>query len=319
MQNPLTRVLLPLALSAVVFIPAARADEIEAEENQIASTQATLKKILSDTDVPLSLKMKAMDENWRRFIVNAPGGNSEMQVWGAMVGIEFGMHFTKGQTVTMGDDTYLIAYRLPVNIDKRFINWHGHGEAPRPRKPDTETVLNLSLLNLSTMKGLTDVRPFDAKTDMENTSQSNAASVRTLTLLGNGMMRFIRARGQFPTLNNPITWDAKRSFYPYVGDERLFMHPSTQQMYRWNQTLNGKKAVHFKTQQSMAVFYEAENSGDGTRGVLFMDGHVERLQPAHWARVKQASKIQDDGENNDSEVVVAPRQTFNAASNAMTN
>jgi len=317
MHNPLIRVLLPLGLSAVacsfISVPAARADEAPA-------TQATIKNILSSSDLPLSLKMKEMDGKWRRFIANAPGANAQIEVWGAAMGIEFNVHFTKGQTVVMGDDTFLVAYKLPINIDKRFMNWHGHGEAPRPRKPDTETVLNLSLLNLSSMTALKDVRPFDPEIDMESAAQINAASVRTLTTLGNGMMRFIRARGKFPQLYNPIDWDAKRLFYPYVGDERLFMHPSTQQMYLWNQVLNGKKAVHFTDKKNLAVFYEAENGGDGTRGVLFMDGHVARLKPDQWLRVKKVSKIWEQG---DSAATVIPgrriQRTFNAAGNTLTN
>ena len=62
-------------------------------------------------------------------------------------------------------------------------------------------------------------------------------------------------------------------------------------MYRWNPTLNGKQAVPFKNKQSTVLFYEAENSDDGTRGVLFMDGPVERLQPAHRERIKKASEL----------------------------
>ena len=98
----------------------------------------------------------------------------------------------------MGKDTFLVASYLLITIDRRFLNWHGHGQdhgkAPRPRKPDTETVLNLSILNLANMNGLKDLRPFNAPTEMESVSQMNAASVRILATMGNGMMRFIRAR-----------------------------------------------------------------------------------------------------------------------------
>jgi len=256
MQLSPSRIFLPLALSATFFIPAARAqdDEIETPGDTTAATQATLKAILSNKDVPLSLKMKEMNGKWRRFIVNAPNMNAEMEAWGAKAGVEFGVHFTKGQTVIMGEDTFLIAYRLPVNIDPRFLNWHGHGDAPRPRKPDEETTLNLSLLNLSTMNALKDVRPFDAKTDMESVSQINAASVRTLTSLGQGMMRYIRARGVFPTLNNPIDFDAKRFFYPYVGDERLFCTPARSKCIFGIQPSAAKKPCISKTSKAWSSF-----------------------------------------------------------------
>ena len=325
MHNPITRILLPLALSAAVCsfgrVSLAQNTNAETEQDSALATQAALKSVLSNTEVPLSLKMRKMDSSWRRFIANTGAMNSQAEIWGATTGLEFGVHYTQGRTVVMGKDTFLVAYHLPVRIDRRFLNWHGHGEAPRPRKPDTETVLNLSLLNLTNMNALKDLRPFNAETDIESVAQINTASVRTLTTLGNGMMRFIRARGTFPQLSNPINWDAKRAFYPYVGDERLFMHLSTQRMYLWNQNLNGKKAANFKSKQSTVLFYEAENGGDDTRGVLFMDGHVERLNAAHWARVRKASKIWEDGDPTEAAAGGGRRiqRTFNAAGNTLTD
>jgi prepilin-type processing-associated H-X9-DG protein len=307
------QVLALLAASTFVFPFAAHA--AQADDDETAVPETTLKALLSSSEVPLSIQMKVMDASWRRFTIN---GNSmtalQWQMMGAAGGIEIGVHFTKGQTVILGGETYLIAYRLPIVIDPRFLNWHGHGDPPRPRKPSDLTSLPLSLLNLRTTGSLNDLRPFNAGRDMVNTEQANAASVKTLTQLGQGVMRYIKARGVLPYLNNPIPWDAGRVFYPYVGDERLYMHPATQEMYRYNEILGGKKIKHLTDLKNFAVFYEASDSGDNTRGVLFLDGHVERAAPARWAQIKKASKIKNDGDgtaNNagDDEVAAAPVAT----------
>lgn len=129
--------------------------------------------------------------------------------------------------------------------------------------------------------------------DDETPHEVNVASARTLEQLGAGVLRYLRARGKFPLLKNPLDWQAQRTFYPYVGDERLFVQPETDLAYRFNEILSGKKPAHIINPQSFAVFYEAGTADDGRRGVLFLDGHVERVKPAHWEKIKKASKIAD--------------------------
>ncbi len=294
MPRKISTTFVALALGFIAFAPLARADEQAANAN----AQAELQSLLADQEYPLSIQLQDLDSSWRRVVVSDNSKNAlgmQMQTWGAATGLEFGVHFTKGEIAKIGENSYLVVYQLPVNIDPRFFNWHGHGQAPKPRKPDAETVLNLSLLNLKSIDSLNNVRPFDPATDMVNEKQSRADSVRTLQELGKGALRFIRARGKLPVLSNPINMNSTRVFYPYVGDERLFMHPGTQQMYRYNEILGDKKAVHIPNKQSFVVFYEAEQSSDETRAALFLDGHVERLSPAHWESVKRASKITNDG------------------------
>ena len=311
MTRTVSKIVVVFALGTIALAPlAARADEIAPG----GGAQAALRSALSNTQYPLAVKLKDLDASWRRFVLSdaSDGGATAMQMMmlGARAGLDFDVHFTKGQIAKIGDNSYLIAYQLPAQIDARFLNWHGHGPAPRPRKPDSETVLNLSLLNVKNIGSMNDVRPFDAKTDMIDQKQANADSVRTLEQLGQGLLRFIRARGTFPELENPIEWEDKRFFYPYIGDERLFMHPATQEIYLYNDVLGGVKAAHIPNKQSFVVFYEAEPSADGTRGVLFMDGHVERLSPAHWQTVRKASKIENDGNGANAApdtVVVVPR------------
>jgi hypothetical protein len=299
MPKKFSKTFIVLTISAVAFAPLTRAEETNTQNLNAQNTdaQAALQSVLANQKYPLSIRLQDLDASWRRFVLSDSTGTMvgmPMQVWGAAAGLELGVHFTKGEIVSIGENSYLVAYQLPVKIDRRFLNWHGHGPAPRPRKPDGETVLHLSLLNMKSISSLNDVRPFDPKTDMSNDKQSRADSVRTLEQLGKGVLRYIRARGKFPVLNNPINWNTARVFYPYVGDERLFMHPGTQEMYRYNAILGGKKAAHIPNKQSFVMFYEAAPAEDETRAALFMDGHVERLAPAHWEAVKRASKIVGD-------------------------
>lgn len=119
-------------------------------------------------------------------------------------------------------------------------------------------------------------------------------SLRNLEELGRGVSRYLRARGQFPVLKNPLDWQARRAFYPYVGDENFFLQPEIERPYLFNEILSGKKPAHIPNPQSFAVFYEEAPDADGKRGVLFLDGHVERVIPAHWEKIKRASKIVED-------------------------
>lgn len=121
--------------------------------------------------------------------------------------------------------------------------------------------------------------------------QADIDSAATLQQLGQGILRYLRARGRFPILKNPLDWEARRQFYPYVRDERWFLHPATEQPYLFNEILSHKNPAHIPNPQSFAVFYEPEPGVDELRGVLFLDGHVERVKAAHWEKIKKASKI----------------------------
>jgi hypothetical protein len=285
------KILISLTLVVGVFASAARANENGAFAT---ATQTALQSVLSSQKYPLSIQLKNLDASWRRFLLSEGNENAtQMRAWGAGSGFKYGVHFTEGDIVQIGEESFLVAYRLPVKIAVRTLNQIALGPVPIPRKPDGDTILCLSLLNLKSIGSLDDLRPFNPRTDMDSDRPAREESVRTLEQLGQGVLRYIRARGKLPVLHNPLDWGARRTFYPYVGDERLFMQPGTQQPYRFNEILGGKKAAHISNKQSFVVFYESQPAGDGTTGVLFMDGQVERLSPAHWEIAKRASKIED--------------------------
>lgn len=279
-----------------------------------------MKALLSNTDIPLTIRLKDLDSRWRRFRIISSSSNAQLGLLMGGAGMDDTVHYTRGQTVEMGGVTYLIAYRVPSQIDPRAVNWRGHGEPPRPRTPADTTEMSLSLLNLRTVGGMGDLRPFNPARDMVNTEQANAASLRTLTLLGKGLARYVKARGVMPGLTNPVPWDANRVFYPYISDERLYQNPSTGDMYRYNTILVGKKTSHISDFKTMAVFYEGESGADGTRGVLFLDGHAERLNAERWKVIKRVSKIDDsDGADDDEAPKPAPPAAPASATHAPTS
>src|SRR5688500_6426417 len=129
--------------------------------------------------------MKDLDAQWRRFSLNGTSASDlQWQMAAQQAGVELRVHYTKGQTVNLGGETYLIAYRLPVRIGPCYWDRHAHVERPSARKPTDTTEISLSLLNMRTSGNLIDVRPFDVAKDMENTTQMNEASVRTHTQSG---------------------------------------------------------------------------------------------------------------------------------------
>lgn len=250
-----------------------------------AQTAADFKSFLTGTARPLTLKFKDLTPAYRRFAMASQGDSfsNYMQTMMGMKGVETGVYFTTGETVTIGDETYLIAYRSTTPPDLTAVMNHGHGDPVVPLRPGPNAELSLSLLNLRNVGSLNDVRPFDPKRDMQTPSEGAAASTRTLTLLGQGMRQAIRAREDtVPQVGKTVTPEMRRRFYPYVHDGRTWRNPVDNEFYATNPAISGLNLSRVTNARYLPAFYEAKPAGDGTRGVLFLDGHVERVNSARW-------------------------------------
>jgi prepilin-type processing-associated H-X9-DG protein len=75
-----------------------------------------------------------------------------------------------------------------------------------------------------------------------------------------------------------------------IPSERVFVHPKTGEPYQPNPSLSGKQWQGPNASDAAAV-YEAKPAEDGTRAVLFGDGHVERVTEARWLELKKTSNI----------------------------
>jgi prepilin-type processing-associated H-X9-DG protein len=94
---------------------------------------------------------------------------------------------------------------------------------------------------------------------------------------------------RLPPMTNPAA--VKKALFPYVKSEAVFVHPTTREPYQPNPALSHRKRGSIEQPDKVVAFYEAHPSTDGTRRVLFADGHVEHVSEAVWPQVQRASKI----------------------------
>lgn len=121
------------------------------------SFAAEVNELLSGKTFPLTMKLNQLNSEWRGLSISGQFEVGDwMQSFGTLFGSLFGtgsssnLYYTKGQTVTIGSETYMVAYRLQSTSGK---------VAP-------ETTLALSLLNLRTIGSLNNIRSFNLEQEI---------------------------------------------------------------------------------------------------------------------------------------------------------
>jgi prepilin-type processing-associated H-X9-DG protein len=266
-------------------------------------------------NLPTEIKFQDLTKNWRRFTldqkeVQNPYGYNQ---WGpayesVLNDLGIGVHFTKGDNLVIGKESYLIAYRVDPGLDAQELQqeiqsrmqrfWGGgHGAQPAPVRPagkfSGRASLKLALLNLRNAGDLKDLRTFDPKRDLLQPADLREMSNQNLKRLGQFLRQF-QANGWTNNQGLPLR-DARALrtmlqtfFHAGAGATR---DPATNESYHVNTALSGKRPDRIGNKKAIAAVYEGAPSGDGTRGVLFLDGHVERLPDWKW-KVVRSAKIQ---------------------------
>jgi hypothetical protein len=132
----------PIAWAAMPEI-----ESVVAQDSRLAA-EPSLASVLSGNSVPTSIELKKLTPEWRAMSTN---GQFEFGNFQAFISVFGGgsfatTYYTKGQTVSIGSETYIIAYSLLSLAEK---------VAP-------ETPLNLSLLNLKTIGTMSNIRALDS-------------------------------------------------------------------------------------------------------------------------------------------------------------
>lgn len=282
---------------------------------------------LSGSDLPLTLKLRDLNGDWRRVSVNGQldlGGYT--QILSVAMSSVFGqtgsaVYYTRGDTVTIGSETYIVAYRPPLKtVDIGGLIMEAAKAGPKmdpatiqktlmdrltPEKLTEETNLALTLLNLRTSGTLADIRPFDLQREIAEAPKGileavlaaagqeeiKDPSLGNLKKLGDALTAYAADHDEtYPTLTDAAS--IQTALDPYVTDKAAFAHPASKEAYLPNPVLSGKRTGSLEQYgEWMIAFYEANPAADGTRGVVTLDGTVKRVQESEWPQLKKASKI----------------------------
>jgi prepilin-type processing-associated H-X9-DG protein len=283
-----------LALPFLSLTGTSQADQPLLSGAETSSTPQSLnfRDLVTGKSVPLSLRVKDLNESYGRFRFS--GDNSDMQrTWMRMAGMMIdtsNIFFTRGDTVNLESGAYLIVYGVENRIDWEAIRRHdGIPATPQTRKLRPKDKLLLTLLDLKNVGNIVELRSFNREEDLENEADRNQAVVTTLQQLWQGLAQWKHNRGQerLPQWTDRVTPQLRQTAYPFVHDKRLWEHPSTNEPFRLNPELSGKPLLEVTNRKTLHMIYEATPAADGTRAVLFADGHVERVDAARFTRLQK--------------------------------
>ncbi len=115
------------------------------------NADVSVASVLSGNNIPTSVKLSELTPEWRVMSTNGQFEFGNIQTFiNLFGGGSFATnYYTKGQTVSIGSETYIVAYSLLSLVDKVS------GEMP----------LNLSLLNLKTIGSMSNIHAFEPKAE----------------------------------------------------------------------------------------------------------------------------------------------------------
>jgi hypothetical protein len=153
----------------------------------IPSYSQDLETLFSGQDIPLTLKFKDLNATWRKVSVS---GQFEMgdllKNWTVFMDSLLGtksynnIYYTQGKTIIIGNNTYMIAYRIPMetkplSLDKFFSgNFSGKNceEGNLPIKLTQNTEVSLALLNLNSAGSFNDLMIVDINREIAESEKN---------------------------------------------------------------------------------------------------------------------------------------------------
>jgi hypothetical protein len=136
---------------------------------KLLAAEPSLASILSGNSIPTAIKLKDLTPEWRAMSTN---GQLEIGNFQAVVSLFGGgsfanNYYTKGQTINVGSETYIVAYSL-ISL---------------PEKITPELSLSLSLLNLKTIGSLSNIRVFETVAETK-VLEGQLASLQIVNVFG---------------------------------------------------------------------------------------------------------------------------------------
>ncbi len=253
--------------------------------------------MLSGKVVPFTMQVKDLTGEWKKLHTSGQADDTvdQLQQLSMMrAGISQRNDIvTRGQTVTIGGETYLVAYCPPEKIEDLRARYVFEEQPTEPTTPDT--VLNLALLHLPSCGSLQDIQPYDAVAVQTPESPMTPARQRASRNVSLNNLRQIVLAIQMQAQDN----DSKLPLMNGVSAlKALSLSPTTLKepisklYYTLNAALSGRAITSFTSPaQELVAAYETVPGPDGMRIAAFLDGHVQMLDEDDWTAAKAKSGI----------------------------
>ena len=295
-------------LCAQTAPPPASAPPVSAPSLPATMTPAagtTFADVFASSRTPISLTWGELGAGWFKFTASEQSeGGVYAQFYGSLLGVND--YYTQGTTISVGSETYLVAYRPESRSLDIAELMNSYTKPPKPAPLTPGTPLALCLLNVRTLGSLKDIQPLDAHREASAKAavrqdiqqyvahsegeRGSLVSETNLKRLGGVLLEYAhRKNGTLPPLGSAA--QAKSALFKFAKTETLFINPQTHQPYQPNPALSRHKLAAIASRSEMVVYYDPMPSDEGLRSVLYLDGHTRRVSQADWPRVKRASKI----------------------------
>jgi hypothetical protein len=278
-----------------------------------AAEPASMADFLAGKVAPFTLRLKDLvGGNYMRF--TSPYGSGSGWL-GSMsrYGGDAAPAYTQGRTVTIGEESYLIAYTVEVKGGDTmgFMYGRPNPNAPEPEPVTADSALTVMLLGQRGNALMGSVRPFDLAAELAD-YQRYLASYQEMVTTRNAMNQPVTMQaaqapdnlksiataldmfrgdhdGTLPPMGTPEAF--RKALDEYVENQDVFKDPETKEVYGVNPGLSGKKLAELKNTGELIAVYQAKRGKDGKRAVVFVDLTTKRLTEAEWTDLKAKSNI----------------------------
>lgn len=268
----------------------------------VSPSDMTWKDAMSGKVIPLSIKARDLDASWRSFTVSENNDLRAMML-GAYGMADANALYSRGDQISVAGETYLVAYRqkMPAMDLARMSTASNAEMMMRDMALKPDSILQLSLLNVRMTSAFNQMQTFDpAVFNVSSPMNSvfgqarnnalNSSSNSNLKQIMLGVLQYAQDYDEkFPPMQS--MYQLKKAIYPYIKNDAVFKQPSNDKFYVPNVALSKKSMASIDFPPTFAAIYEADFGSDGKRGVGFADGHVKRVTPAEWTKIKKDSGI----------------------------
>lgn len=242
----------------------------------LPAQQQTMAEVLAGKSVPKTLTLGALDAGWMQFRAEIKSGDPLQMVMqiagmtGKVVSPTLLTYVTRGQTLTAGGDTFLLAYHLPMPpLDLKKLQGDEDPFA-QPELTD-DTALTLVLINLRAGSVLHDFATFNRRQFLAggamDTATARTVSRERLQALTEVMLQYVDDHEKIlpPVENWATAIESKQS---------LLVQPLTGDSYVYNTRLAGQPLDAITNPGHTIMLYEANPQPDGYRLIAYLEGLV---------------------------------------------